>query len=157
MIVVVITLVVSAVRAATAGMVTAVTVIIETGIVRSLLAIATLVIEAIITGATAEIATEIGQEAHPDDEVLRITTGQMAIEALPDEVAIEVAIIAVLHVTVTVTTRTRARTIADPQDAVEDAASVAQATEAVADFRFISFFYQAFTNAMKLVHILLFF
>jgi len=35
--VVVITLVVSAVRAATAGMVTAVTVIIETGIVRSLL------------------------------------------------------------------------------------------------------------------------
>ena len=99
-------------------------------------------IEAIITGAIAEeIATEIGLEAHPDDEALRITTGQMAIEALPDEVAIEVAIIAVHHVTETVTTRTLARTIADPQDAVEDAASVAPATEAVADFRMISFFY----------------
>merc|ERR1719360_352261 len=109
-------------------MVTAVSVI-ETGIVRSLLAIGILVIEVIITGVTeAGIATEIGQEAHPDDEALRITTGQMAIEVLPDEVAIEVAIIAGHHVIETVITRTRARTIADLLDAVEDAASAAQAT-----------------------------
>ena len=150
---VVITLVVAAVRAATAGMVTAVTVI-ETGIVRSLLGknprltkdhrvtyFSAIGILVIITGVTAEgIATEIGREAHPDDEALRITTGQMAIEVLLDEVAIEVAIIAVHHVIETVITRTRARTIADPLDAVEDAAFVAQATEAVADFRIISFF-----------------
>ena len=98
-------------------------------------------IEAIITGVTeVGIATEIGQEAHPDDEALRITTGQMAIEVLPDEVAIEVAIIAAHHVIETVITRTRARTTADLLDAVEDAASAAQATEAEADFRIISFF-----------------